>query len=271
MISSTYLVASVGLAGQAFAACSRSLLQNTAATYLQAQSAGQYSLLPLAKNVSYTENDVSMDITKGVLAQPLKIDSNHSLLDTTQCAIFAELTAATDKHPYVIHTQMHVTDDKISKVQSVVADEGDWAFNATAHLYWNQHEDWSAIPEAQRDTRAVIQAAGDAYLTSWTLNSTVKVPYGAPCARLEGGTYTSTLNSPNNTCTMGDFPVSFVVTNRRYVIDETVGGLSIFNNFPFLDVKRPDSTPSSNFFRIVGGKIRYIHENSICEEFNCGR
>lgn len=224
----------------------------------------------MASNVSYVENDTPMDINKGVLAQSITIDFNRSLYDTTQCMTFTELSAATNKHPYVIHTRMAFTDEKITAIQSVVTDDGDWAFNATGELYWNKQEMWDTIPEAKRDTRAVIQAAGDAYLDSWG-DGTVKVPYGAPCARLEGGSYTGTLTTSTNTCKMPQFPQPFKITNRRYVIDEEVGGLDIFNNFPFIEKTKPDGTPSTNFIRVQGGLIRYIHEVTVCATRNCGR
>lgn len=225
----------------------------------------------LASNASYAENDVLMDIAKGVLTQPITVDFNRSLHDTTQCATFTELSAATNKHPYVIHTRMMFSsDNEIASIQSVVTDAGDWAFNATGHLYWNKKENWDPIPEAKRDTRAVIQAAGDAYLDSWG-DGTVKVPYGTPCARLEGGAYTGG-NSPSaNTCKMPEFPKPFKITNRRYIIDEEVGGLDIFNDFPFIDTTKPDGTPSTNFIRVEGGMIRYIHEVTVCATRNCGR
>lgn len=70
---------------------------------------------------------------------------------------------------------------------------------------------------------------------------------------------------------MPQFPSAFKIENRRYVIDEEVGGLDIFNDFPFIDAAKPDGTSSTNFFRVEGGKIRYIHETTICTNRNCGR
>jgi hypothetical protein len=224
----------------------------------------------LASNVSYAENDTPMDIKNGVLAQPITIDFNRSLYDTTECATFTELSAATNKRPYVIATRMLFTDDKITTIQSVVTHDGDWAFNATGELYYNKQEKWDTIPEAKRDSRAVIQAAGDAYLDSWG-NGSVKVPYGTPCARLEGGSYTGASSPSTNTCKMPQFPQPFKITNRRYVIDEEVGGLDIFNDFPFIDKAKPNGTSSTNFIRVEAGQIRYVHEVTVCSTRNCGR
>ncbi|KAI0801614.1 hypothetical protein GGR55DRAFT_667908 [Xylaria sp. FL0064] len=272
MISSTIL-AFAGLAAQVAAECSRTTLQEVAAAYVQAQASGKSTLLTLAANTSYAENDIPLDITKGVLSQPIALDFNRSIYDTTQCATFTELTAATSPHPYVIYTRMMLNGDgsRITKIESVVTDNGDWAFNATGHLYWTKQEKWDPIPEGQRDTRAVIQAAADAYLNQWG-NSTLPVPLGTPCARLEGGSYTGQSNPSANTCRMGAFPQPLNVTNRRYVIDEELGAVDVFNGFPWLEATKPDgAVPSTNFIRVERGMIRYIHEVTVCETPRCGR
>jgi len=259
-----------GLASQASAACSRAMLQDATGAYVKAQTAGTPSMPALGSNVSYLENDASIDIKSGVLSQAITIDFNRSLLDTTQCATFTELSAATNKKPYVIHTRMLFTDDKITTIQSVVAKDGDWAFNATGQLYWSKQEKWDPIPDGKRDTYAVIKAAGDAYLDSWG-DGTVKVPYGTPCSRLEGGSYTGGRNPTTNTCKMPQFPGTFKAGNRRYVVDEELGGVDIFNDFPFIDKTKPNGTPSTNLIRVEGGQIRYIHEVTVCSTRNCGR
>ncbi|KAI1420470.1 hypothetical protein F5Y12DRAFT_791434 [Xylaria sp. FL1777] len=272
MIYSAFL-ACAGLIAQVAAVCSRATLQEVAAAYVQAQASGNLALLSLAANTSYAENDSPIDITKGVLSQSITIDFNRSIHDTTQCATFTELTAATSKHPYVIHTRMLLDGDggKVTKIESVVTDNGDWAFNATGHLFWTRQEKWEPIPESQRDTRAIIQAAADAYLDQWG-NSTLPVPLGTPCARLEGGAYTGQANPSANTCRMGAFPQPLKVANRRYIIDEELGAIDVFNGFPWLEATKPNgAVPSTNFIRVERGLIRYIHEVTVCETPHCGR
>jgi len=273
------MVCSIALAGLTFAAnagaeCSRKTLQKLADTYVKAQSAGDVTKLPLAKDASYAENDKAMDVAKGAVAGALKVDFTRSFYDTKQCAAFTELVAATDPHPYVILTRMEATKKgKVSKMESVVTDEGDWLFNASKYLEFTKGEKWDEIPKDKRDTREVIQAAADAYLDNWG-NPDLPVPHGTPCARLEGGIYTGARNPEGNTCNMGKFPQKLNVSHRRYVIDETVGAVVIFHNFPWLDAGLgPDSpgTPSGQMFRVEGGKNRYIHEVTVCTTPKCGR
>ncbi|MGZ3276284.1 MAG: hypothetical protein ACXU8Z_21185 [Caulobacteraceae bacterium] len=270
---SAIVLAGLALATTARAECSRETLRKLADAYVKAQSTGKPAMLPLAKGASYAENDQAMDVGKGVLAGALKVDFTRSFHDTTQCATFTELVAATDPHPYVIHTRMEATmDGKVSKMESVVTDAGDWMFGAAEHLAVTQSQNWGEIPKDKRDTRAVIQAAADAYLDNWG-DPALPVPHGAPCARLEGRINTATRNPEGNTCTMGAFPQKLKVGHRRYVIDETIGAVSVFHNFPWLDAGLPvdPGTPASQMFRVEGGKNRYIHEVTVCTTPSCGR
>jgi len=275
----TIAVCSIALAGVAFAsnasaACKRETLQKLTDTYIKAQATGNATKLPLEKGASYAENDQPMDIAKGVLAGPLKIDFTRSFIDTTQCATFTEVIAATDPHPYVIHTRMETTKNgkSVSKIESMVTDAGDWMFGAAEHLAVTKTEKWDEIPKDKRDTRAAIQAAADAYLNNWG-EPTLPVPHGTPCSRLEGRISTAAKNPSGQTCTMGAFPEKLNVSNRRYVIDETLGAVSIFHKFPWLDagIPKDPGTPASQMFRVEGGKNRYIHEVTVCTTQGCGR
>lgn len=273
-IKAAVVLVGVTFATNAQAACSRELLKKLTDSYVKAQTDGKASTVPLVKGASYTENDRAMDIGKGVLAGPLKIDFTRSFHDTTQCATFTELVAATDPHPYVIHTRIEVSKDgkKVAKMESVVTDAGDWVFGAAEHLAVTRVEKWDEIPASKRDTRAVIQAAADAYLDNWG-DPTLPVPHGTPCARLEGRLNTGARNPEGNSCNMGAFPQKLKVGHRRYVIDEAVGAVSIFHNFPWLDAGIPvdPGTPASQTFRVEGGKNRYIHEVTVCTTPQCGR
>jgi len=159
-VKATITSCSIALVGMAFAAnasaaCERATLKKLTDTYVKAQTDGKDAAVPLASGASYAENDKPMDIGKGVLAAPMKIDFTRSFHDTTLCATFTEITAATQAHPYVIHTRMEATDDgKVKKMESVVTDDGDWVFGAAEHLAITKDENWSEIPAARRDTRA---------------------------------------------------------------------------------------------------------------------
>jgi hypothetical protein len=263
------LLASFTLIAVTSADCNRDFLKNVTDAYITAQSSGQLtSFATLTTNLTYTENDNPLNLTKGVLSQSMKIDHNRSIFDTTACSTFTELIVTNPAKPYVIGTRMDLTNGKITKIESIVTTTGDWAFNITGYAYYNSLETWDAIPEAKRDSRAVIKAAGDAYFDRFD-NASVVVPWGAPCDRLEGGALVTGTLSGNN-CTMV-FPDDIKVTNRRYVVDEVMGCVDIFEGFPGLDRSQGQAPmPDSHLFRVEGGKIKYLHTVSHCVEAGCG-
>ena len=273
-ISVAAALGGLAFATSARAECSRDTLERLTETYVAAQAAGDPARVPLADKAYYGENDLPVAIAEGILAQALPVDFTRSFHDTTQCATFTELTSASNAHPYVIHTRMEVDDaGKVKVMESVVTDEDDWVFGAEPHLAQTKAEDWGPIPEDNRDRRGVLQAAADAYINNWGAPD-LPVPHGTPCARLEGRLYTGARDPEGQTCTMGAFPQPIRTGSRRYVIDETLGAVSIFHNFSWIDAglgPYHPGTPASQTFRVLDGQNRYIHEVTACTTPRCGR
>jgi len=267
------VLAGLAFATSARAECSRDTLRALTDSYVAAQAAGDPALLPLAPGATYGENDKALDVAAGVLAQALPVDFTRSFHDTATCATFTELTAASHAHPYVIHTRIEATPEgKVLRMESVVTDADDWVFGAEQHLAQTRVEDWGEIPAERRDRREVLQAAAEAYIDNWG-DPDLPVPHGTPCARLEGRIYTGARDPQGQTCTMGAFPQPIRTGNRRYVIDETVGAVSIFHDFSWIDAGLPpdQATPASQTFRVEGGMNRYIHEVTACTTPKCSR
>ncbi|KAF1962568.1 hypothetical protein CC80DRAFT_487992 [Byssothecium circinans] len=236
------------------------------ASLLNAQSKGQPStLLSLSPNLTYTEQFHPRPLNTSILATALNITSHRSFYDPILCTAFTQYIVLSPTHPYVIGTRIESADGlNVTKIETLVTDEGDWLFNATAYALYDGREDWGEIPPERRDSRDVIKNAGDAYFERFK-NVSVSVPFGTPCARLEGGAYTDrTGNGTGNTCGLG-LPSNITVVDRRYVVDEVYGVVNIFLGFPGLDRASPEPGPDSHTFRVVGGKIRYIHTISTCE------
>ncbi|ORY63283.1 uncharacterized protein BCR38DRAFT_345425 [Pseudomassariella vexata] len=247
------------LATTSTADCPLASLTTASNTYTEAQAAGDPATVQAlgASTLTYTENFNPSTLATGILSQPLKLDHNRSTHDTVNCATFTELIVTNEAHPYVIASQLSFDNSTatptLNKIETIITDSNDWLFNATGTLYWASRETWTPIPEAQRDTRATIQAAADAYCDLFNDKSVV-VPWGTPCARLEGGAYTGT-GSATDRCDVG-VPDGVPITNRRYVIDESFGTVDVFNTFA-------GNVPDSHEFRIEGGKIRYVHTLSV--------
>ncbi|CAE7176926.1 hypothetical protein P3342_001767 [Pyrenophora teres f. teres] len=250
-------------AAQASAACTLETLQAITEELLAAQTAGQSSFSSLSNKVAYTENRKSIDIKSGILTKPMKIDHARSQHDTTQCAAFSEFIIANSAAPYVITTQLRIDNtSKVSQMDTIWTSKGDWLFNATGTLYWASREKWDSIPVGKRDSRAVIKAAGDAYCDLFN-NKTVQVPWGSPCARLEGGIYTGK-GEATDSCNVG-VPSGVPLVNRQYVIDDEYGTVDIMMDFGGnVGQEGAAGLPDSHEFRVEGGKLRYVHTLSSC-------
>lgn len=250
-----------------YAACDRAFLTDFTALYLSAQTRGNSSLLTahLLPNFTYTEQFLPANISAptSIVNQSLNITSSRRFIDSYLCTAFTEIIVTDQKHPYVIGVRVEGNGKVVQNMETLVSDEGDWLFNATGTAYYNSLEDWTPIPIAEQSSRETIQAAGDAYFDRFG-NANVSVPFGTPCARLEGGAYTDTRFTNASTCHLG-LPSTIKVVNRRYVVDVELGAVNIYVGFPGLDRASKLPAPDSHLFRVEKGKLRYIHTISTCE------
>ena len=210
-----------------------------------------------------------------MLAEALTVDFTRSFHDTAQCATF---TGADRRHapaPYVIHTRMEATEDgKVSKMESVVTDAGDWVFGASEHLHvTRRREDWGEIP-ADGETGERSSRRRPTRISTTGGTRTCRCRTARPAPGLRGGSITGSRNPERQTCTMGAFPQQINVATAVTSSTRTVGAVSIFHNFSWIDAGLPTDhpgTPASQTFRVEDGKNRYIHEVTVCTTEGCGR
>jgi hypothetical protein len=239
------------------ASCTRGGLRYAVDLYIDAQTKGDISGLPLATGVSYQENMAPVDINKGLINTPMKIDFHRSLLDTYSGQTFTEVIVTDKENPYVIGTRMRVNHDKIAEIEILWTKPGYWLFDADAYLKYSSSEDWSPIPADKRDTRGTLVAAGNAYLDAFLEKKIDLVPWGFPCVRIEGGAYTGT-GSPDDSCEVG-VPSGVNITNRRFIVDEVISSVVVFCTF---GPETPDGrmgAPDTHLFRVENGTLRYVH------------
>ncbi len=125
--------------------CVRGGLQRAVNLYVEAQTKGDSSGLPLANGVGYVENMQPTDIAQGLINTPLPIDHHRSLLDEATCQTFTELIVTNAEKPYVLGTRMRVNHDKIAEIEILWTTTGYWLFNADNYLKYSSAEDWSPI------------------------------------------------------------------------------------------------------------------------------
>jgi len=262
VVSFVLLWASLASPKQALAqaSCTRSDLESAVDKYLAAQRAGNPASLPLASSAKYIENTQPSALDKGILKTALKIDFNRSLLDTQICETFTEVIVTDKSHPYVLGVRLKIANRNISELETLVTDADDWLFNADNYLKYSSTEDWKPIPAASRDTRQTLIAAATAYFDVFNDNN-VKVPWGTPCNRLEGGLRTGR-GQPDDTCNVG-VPSGMKLTERRFIADPEIGAVVGF-------IRWPTGVPDSHLFRVENGKLRFVHSLTVCTVPNCG-
>lgn len=245
------------VAAMAQVACTRDGLQNAADLYIEAQTSGDRSGLPLPPGVGYQENMAVADIETGLINTPMVIDHHRSLLDTDTCQTFTEVIVTDEDAPYVLGTRLRVNGDKIAEVEILWTTTGYWLFDADAYLQYSSTEDWGTIPVPERDSRGTLVAAANAYLDAFLEGNTDDVPWGYPCVRTEGGMHTGT-GSDDDTCAVG-VPSGVNIANRRFVVDETIGSVVVFCTFGAGSPGGGSGAPDTHLFRLENGVLRYVH------------
>jgi len=237
--------------------CSREGLQRAVDLYIVAQTKGDTSGLPLAMGLGYLENNAPAKIDEGLIKQPMKIDHQRSLLDTSSCQTFTEVIVANKEKPYVLGTRLRINHDKIAEVEILWTTTGYWLFNADSYLKWSTEEKWDVMPASQRDTRATLVAAANAYLDAFLEGKKDLVPWGYPCQRTEGGAHTGN-GSQMDSCDVG-VPSGVNIANRRFIVDETIGAVQVFCTFGAGNANGGSGSPDTHLFRVENGKLRYVH------------
>jgi hypothetical protein len=238
--------------------CTRATLQAAADSYVAAQKSGDAKKLVFADKVRYLENMGEITPDKGLWNTALPVAYSNSILDSTRCKTFTEIVVTGGGHPYVIGTRLYVDGGKITRIDSLVTDKGDWLFNANNYLKVSTTEDWSVLSKGKRTPGQAMINGANTYLDMFQ-DKHVVAPWGSPCERLEGGAYTNRKHDPKSTCKVGIPNGVLYIVNRDYVVDEEKGVVNIFCRFGNSSTGMPDS----HMFKYVKGKFRYVHTLSV--------
>lgn len=237
--------------------CTRQSLQAATDSYLAAQKAGDSTKMSFAEKAKYLENMAAVEPGKGLWNTALPIAFSRSFLDKDRCKTFSEVIVTEGAHQYVVGTRLSVDNGKITSIDSLVSDKGDWLFNANAYLKYSSKEDW-VTPKPARASMVELVNAANNYLDLFS-DKVLRAPWGRPCARLEGGAYTNRTGDPKATCEVGIPPGVLYIVNRDYVVDEEQSVINVFCRFG----NSTSGMPDSHTFRLVNGKIANVHTISV--------
>jgi len=252
------LLLSVANIVHAQAVCTRAELQAAADGYVAAQASGDISSMLFADDATFLENMGQVGKDEGLWNTALPIALSRSFLDSTRCKTFTEVIVTEGDHPYVIGTRLYLDAGKVTRVDSLVTDEGDWLFNANAYLKYSSSEDWSVPSPLEGSSAAELIHGANVYLDLFS-DKVVERSWGIPCARLEGGAYSNRDNDPNATCAVGIPDGVLYINNRDYLVDEELGVINVFCRFGNSQTGMPDS----HTFKMIDGKYRFIHTLSV--------
>lgn len=233
--------------------CTRDELKAVTDAYVAAQRSGNITALPLHEKARFLQNMADVERGAGLWNTALPVANAMSFHDDKRCKTFTEIIVTEGGHPYVIGTRLYVHDGKIIRVDSLVTEQGHWLFNANAYLRYTTQEDWTDLFKYQLTPPAEMMRGADAYLSAFN-DKFVQIPWGTPCARLEGGAYSNRQNDPHASCEVGIPPGVLYIVNRDYLIDEEKGVINVFCRFG-----SSTGGPDSHTFRFIDGKIRAVH------------
>ena len=237
--------------------CTRDELKAATDAYVEAQRTGNIGRLPLHEKVRFVQDMADVARDAGLWNTALPIAHAMSFHDDKRCKTFTEIIVTEGGKPYVIGTRLYLHQGKVLRVDSLVTKPGDWLFNANAYQKYSSQEDWSA-PKGGKATMVELINAANNYLDLFS-DKFVPIPWGKPCARLEGGAYTNREGKADATCEVGIPPGVLYIVNRDYIVDEEQSVINVYCRFGNSTTGMPDS----HTFRLVNGRISHVHTISV--------
>jgi hypothetical protein len=237
--------------------CTIEQLKAATAAYVAGQAKGDISALPLDPKAHFLQDMQTVEKSAGLWNTALPVAHSMSFHDPLRCKTFSEVIVTQGSRPYVIGTRLYLHDGKVIRVDSLVTTTGHWLFNANAYLRYSRAEDWSELFKYQKTPAAEMIRGADAYLSAFNDKFT-EVPWGTPCARLEGGAYSNRQGDPHASCEVGIPPGVLYIVNRDYLLDPEKGVINVFCRFG-----GSTGGPDSHTFRFIDGKIRAVHTLSV--------
>ena len=234
--------------------CTRESMMAIVDKYIEAQKAGDPSLMPLAADAKILENTEEVSLEESFLTNALKIDLHRSIYDVDSCRSFTEIIVATTEPTTVMGTRLRIVDDKITEVDAIITNDGEWLYDAEKYLEYSQQEEdeWYILPEEERPTREFLIDAGNQYFDMFK-GDFDDLPWGGPCYRIEGGAVTYQGNPQADYCKIDASGLSSTnvnITGRDFIVDVEMGTVNVYCKLCTLD---------SHVFRLVDGHYRFVH------------
>jgi hypothetical protein len=230
-----------------FAACDRESLNATIDSYFAALQAHDASALPLAADVTFTEDGVARNTSEGFWQTAGSVVFSRDVLDTETCSTVTQALIEEAGRQIIFGVRLKLNDDsQISEIEHIIAREEEFAFKPEG-VYAPNFIDWEAIltPEARTSRAAMVAAAND-YFDMFVGEPEVSAPFSPTCHRWENGTHTTR----NGNCSPKGLTI--IHGDRRVpVVDRETGVAVAFVHFA-------RSLPDMHMFKFRNGHVEYV-------------
>ncbi len=188
--------------------------------------------------------------------------------DGNVAALFAgpkELPEEGTVRPILFASRIKFENGKITEIETIIARERDFAFNAE-NVLKTKDQDWETIlPPEKRAPRKVLADAADNYFALFAEGSTVSVPFAKVCDRWENGFLTTGMDHDCSPVTFRKRMGASMNHGPRRVWVDTEKGISIaFMAFGGGDSVSEESPTGAglvdcHMFRVRDGEVDLIH------------
>jgi hypothetical protein len=166
--------------------------------------------------------------------------------------------------PILFAARLKVEKGKIAEIETIIARENDFAFNAKKVLE-TKNQDWETIlPPEKRASRKVLADAANNYFALFAENSTVSVPFAQVCDRWENGLQTTAADHDCSPVTFRKRIGASINHGPRRVWVDTEKGISIafmvFGGGASANKENPTGSGlvDCHMFRMRDGKVDLI-------------
>ena len=166
--------------------------------------------------------------------------------------------------PILFAARLKVEKGKIAEIETILARENDFAFNAKKVLE-TKDQDWKTIlPPEKRASRKALADAANNYFALFAENSTVSVPFAQVCDRWENGLQTTAADHDCSPVTFRKRIGASINHGPRRVWVDTEKGISIafmvFGGGASANKENPTGSGlvDCHMFRMRDGKVDLI-------------
>ncbi|HHU29305.1 MAG: hypothetical protein QM368_05360 [Bacillota bacterium] len=250
----------------------RAMLKEFTDYYFEALTAHNPAKLHFAPGVKFTENGVikNVHMREDFWQTAGKILLKRTLVDTKKFGTHTEAVMEENGRKVIFAARLGFDHGKIAEIETIIAREGDFAFNPDG-LLATKDEDWEEIlPFSRRSSRLAMIAAANDYFDMFALDPDVSTPFAQVCDRWENGTQTTVKQEgfpwsegmTEHNCS----PKGLVIPNhgpRRFLVDVEAGMVVAYAHFA-------SSLPDCHLFKMVDGEVKLIHATvgPPCESMN---